>query len=192
MNENMNTDNAVDTVNENQEQEQVKTYTEDEVMRLLQSEADKRVSQALATQKKKYEQQLSLSKLDENKRSVAEKDMRIEELETKLREYTLLSNKNEVMKTLSARGLHTDFADLIEIGEDVAVAQQRIDKLDKLFKQAVAAEVKKRLAAGTPKVGTGISDSGEMTKEQFKKLTIAQRSELYTTNPELYKKLSGN
>ena len=38
--------------------------TEEEVLALIQSEADKRVNQALKTQQKKYEKQLSLSKLD--------------------------------------------------------------------------------------------------------------------------------
>ena len=35
--------------------EEVKTYTQEEVLKLLQSETDKRVNQALATQRKKQE-----------------------------------------------------------------------------------------------------------------------------------------
>lgn len=187
MEENTNTNTELQE-NEGQEQE-VKTYTQEEVNELLQREADRRVSSALAKQKSKYEKELSLSKLDEDARKAAEKEMRIQELENQLKEYTLLQNKNEVMKVLGARGLSTQFADLIEIGEDVNEAQKRIDTLDKLFKQEVAAEVKKRLAAGTPKVGTGVS-ADEMTPDQFKKLTLAQRSELYNNNPELYKRLN--
>ena len=61
--------------------EEVKTYTQEEVLKLLQSETDKRVNQALATQQKKYEKQLSLSKLDGDERAKAEKDNRIAELE---------------------------------------------------------------------------------------------------------------
>lgn len=184
----MNNNNSVELQQEGQ-QEEVKTYTQEEVNELLQREADRRVTSALSKQKAKYEKELSLSKLDEQARGVAEKDMRIQELENQLKEYTLLQNKNEVMKVLNARGLNTSFADLIEIGEDVKEAQARIDTLDKLFKEAVAAEVKKRLAAGTPKVGTGTS-AEEMTPEKFKKLTLAQRSELYQNNPELYKRLN--
>lgn len=188
-NENTNVSTELQDTNEGQEQE-VKTYTQEEVNELLQREADRRVSSALAKQKSKYEKELSLSKLDEDARKNAEKEMRIQELENQLKEYTLLQNKNEVMKVLGARGLSTQFAELIEIGEDMSEAQKRIETLDKLFKQEVAAEVKKRLAAGTPKVGTGTS-ADELTPDQFKKMTLAQRSELYTTNPELYKKLAG-
>ena len=186
--EDMNTTN-VELQNQEGQQEEVKTYTQEEVNELLQREADRRVSSALSKQKAKYEKELSLSKLDEQARGVAEKDMRIQELENQLKEYTLLQNKNEVMKVLNARGLNTAFADLIEIGEDVKEAQSRIDTLDKLFKEAVAAEVKKRLATGTPKVGTG-TITEEMTPEKFKKLTLAQRSELYQNNPVLYKRLN--
>ena len=60
MNNNNNNENGAEN---NQQQENTpKTYTE--VLALIQSEADKRVNQALKTQQKKYEKQLSLSKLD--------------------------------------------------------------------------------------------------------------------------------
>lgn len=168
--------------------EQVKTYTEEEVMKLLQSESDKRVSAALAKQKKDYEKKLSLSQLDEGERAKAEKDNRIAELEEKLKEFTVLQNKNEITKVLAARGLNPQFADLVEIGEDVEEAQKKIENLDKLFKSAVADEVKRRLAGNAPKNGTGAN--GEMTKEEFAKLSLAQQSKLYMENPELYRKLT--
>lgn len=174
--------------NETKEEKEVKTYTEQEVMALLQKESDRRVTQALNKQKKDYEKKISLSKLDEAARGEAEKDMRIQELEEKLKEYALLENKNEVVKVLSARGLSAEFADIVEVGEDLEQAQQRIDKLDKLIKAAVAAEVKARLAKGVP--ATGSAASSEPTKEEFRKMTLAQQAELYKTNPELYKKLT--
>lgn len=64
-NQNTNTTPETDATMEAQEQEAVKTYTQEEVLKLLQSEADKRVNQALAKQKKEYEKKLSLSSLDE-------------------------------------------------------------------------------------------------------------------------------
>lgn len=59
------------------QQPEAKTYTEEEVAKLLQSEADRRVNQALAKQKKEYEKQMSLSSLDADSREKAEKDIRI-------------------------------------------------------------------------------------------------------------------
>lgn len=167
-----------------------KTFTADEVAKLIQSESDKRVSQALEKQKKKFEQKLSLSQLDEEERTKAEKDMKIAELEEQLKEFTILQNKGEVVKTLSARGLDARFADLIEIGEDVEEAQKKIEALDKMFKDAVAKEVKTRLSNpnGSPK-DLGKS-AGELTKEDFRKMSISQQSQLYQENPDLYKELA--
>lgn len=167
----------------------VKTYTAEEVAKLIQAEADRRTNQALAKQQKKYEKQLSLSNLDEAERTKAEKDMRIQELEEQLKEYTVLQNKNEVIKVLTARKLNPAFAELIAIGDDLEEAQKKIESLDKLFKTAVQEEVKNRLAGGTPK--TGLSTGDEITVEQFKKMTLAQQSELYKNNPELFRKLAG-
>lgn len=65
MAEDINNNNNENGAENNQQQENTpKTYTEEEVLALIQSEADKRVNQALKTQQKKYEKLLSLSKLD--------------------------------------------------------------------------------------------------------------------------------
>ena len=76
--------------------EDIKTYTQEEVMALLQSEADKRVNQALAKERKKYEKQLSLSKLDGSEREKAEKDSRIAELEEQLAQFQIERNRSEL------------------------------------------------------------------------------------------------
>lgn len=181
------TETNTDTGTENtQEQEEIKTYTQEEVLALLQSETDKRVSQALKTQQKKYEKQLSLSKLDGDERAKAEKDNRIAELEEQLKEFTIEKNKSELKSVLSTRGLSAEFADIINIGDDIEVAQANIDKLDKLFKAAVTAEVEKRLAGKTTK-GNGGSNT-EITKETIAKMSLSQLNELERTQPEVFKK----
>lgn len=167
--------------------ETVKTYTQEEVLALLQSETDKRVTAALKTQQKKYEKQLSLSKLDGNEREKAEKDNRIAELEEQLAQFHIERNKSELKSVLSARGLSAEFADIISINDDIEASQANIDKLDKLFKAAVKAEVEKRLAGNTPK-GNG-TNTVEITKETAKKMSMAELSELATKQPELFNKL---
>lgn len=168
--------------------EETKTYTQEEVLALIQSETDKRVSQALKTQQKKYEKQLSLSKLDGDERAKAEKDNRIAELEEQLAAFHIERNKSELKSVLSSRGLSAEFADIVSISDDIEASQANIDKLDKLFKAAVKAEVEKRLAGNAPK-GNGSTNSAEMTREQAKKMTLAQRQALMESNPEQYKKL---
>lgn len=181
------TDTAEDT-QEEQEQEQ-KTYTKDEVMALLQSETDKRVSQALKTQQKKFDKQLSLTKLDGEERAKAEKDNRIAELEEQLAQFQIERNKSELKSVLSSRGLSAEFADIIAISDDIETSQANIDRLDKLFKTAVRAEVEKRLAGNTPKGNS--ATSAEITRETVKKMSIAELNQLAETQPELFKKLFG-
>ena len=167
--------------------EEVKTYTQEEVLALLQSETDKRVNQALKTQQKKFEKQLSLSKLDGNEREKAEKDNRIAELEEQLAQFHIERNRSELKSVLSSRGLSAEFADIISIGDDIEAAQANIDKLDKLFKAAVRLEVEKRLGGSTPRGNGGAAP--EITKETAMKMSMADLSKLEAENPELFKKL---
>lgn len=173
---------------QNEPQTETKTYTAEEVQQLLQSEADRRVQQALATQQKKFEKQLSLSKLDGAEREKAERDQRIAELEEQLREFTVEKNKSELKSVLSARGLSAEFADIVKISDNLEEAQANIEKLDKLFKDAVKNEVEKRLAGNTPK---GNNVSTKLTKETARKMTIAEMNELAEKDPALFKELFG-
>ena len=169
---------------------ETKTYTQEEVLALLQKESDKRVTEALKKQKMKYEKQISLSKLDGDEREKAEKDNKIAELEEKLLEFQTERNKSELKSVLSSRGLSAEFADIIAISDDIEASQANIDKLDKLFKAAVKAEVEKRLAGagGSPK-GNGSGQSAEITKDSIKKMSLTELNELMESNPELYDKL---
>ena len=175
MDENMNNNTSVNE-SENNQQEENKMYTQDEVMKLIQAEADRRTNQALAKQKKEYEKKLSLSSLDEQQRKDAEAQMKIEELQTQLAQFQIEKNRSELKSVLSSRGLSAEFADIINVSDDIEASQANIDKLDKLFKAAVKAEVEKRLAGNSPK-GNG-SSSAEITKESAKKMSLAELSAL--------------
>lgn len=167
----------------------VKTYTAEEVAKLIQSEADRRTNQALAKQKKEYEKKMSLSNLDEQQRKDAEQQMKIAELEEQLAAFQIEKNRSELKSVLSSRGLSAEFADIIAINDDIEASQSNIDKLDKLFKAAVKAEVEKRLAGNAPR-GNGSGAPAEITKETFKKMSLKELTKLMETNPELYDKLS--
>lgn len=187
MNENNINENNAELEQEGQQENETKTYTEEEVRELLQRETDRRVSSALKKQEKDYQKKMSLAQLDERERANAEKDMRIQELTEKLAAFEVEKNKSELKSVLAARGLSAQFADIVQITDDLEESQQRIDTLDKLFREAVAAEVKKRLATSSPVVGTG--DNNTITKDKFHSMDLSQRMKLYTTNPELYNKL---
>lgn len=165
----------------------VKTYTAEEVAKLIQSEADRRTNQALAKQKKEYEKKMSLSNLDEQQRKDAEQQMKIAELEEQLAAFQIEKNRSELKSVLSSRGLSAEFADIIAINDDIEASQSNIDKLDKLFKAAVKSEVEKRLAGNAPLRGGGAP--AEITKEMAKKLSMAELNKLAEEQPELFSKL---
>lgn len=185
------TNQAVETT-ATTEQETVKTYTQEEVLALIQSEADKRVTEALKKQAKKHEKELSLSKLDGNEREKAERENKIAELEEKLAQYEVEKNRSELKSVLSSRGLSAEFADIIVINDDLEESQSNIDKLDKLFKAAVKLEVEKRLAGSTPKGNANNGASAEYTKETAKKMSLAEMNELASKDPDKFNQLFGN
>ena len=180
--------NVVEEVETTETTEDVKTYTQEEVMALLQREADKRVNQALAKERKKHAKELSLSQLDGDARKQAEKDNRIAELEEMVAQMKIAENRSELKSVLSSRGLSAEFADIVAIGDDLEEAQAKIDKLDRLFKSAVKAEVEKRLAGHAPRGNNG-SASIEITKDTAKKMSMAELSKLEKENPELFNKI---
>ena len=187
MDENTN-NNVVDTEQESQETQEQKTYTQEEVLKLIQAESDRRTNQALAKERKKFEKQLSLSKLDGAEREKAEKDNRIAELEEQLAQFTIERNKSELKSVLSSRGLSAEFADIITITDDIEASQANIEKLDKLFKAAVRAEVERRLANNAPK-GNSNGANVEITKDSAKKMSLNELNELAAKDPELFRKL---
>lgn len=168
-------------------QEETKTFTQEEVLKLLQQEGDRRVSEALKKAQKKHDKELSLSRLDGDEREKAEKDNKIAELEEKLAQYEIEKNRSELKSVLASRGLSAEFADIIVINDDIEASQANIDKLDRLFKKAVQTEVEKRLAGNAPKGNA--STSTELTKDTAKKLSLAEMNRLAETNPEQFNKL---
>jgi len=188
-----------ENINTTEEQkEEAKTYSQEEVESLLQKEGDRRVTEALRKKEreiKALEQRLAnektLSQLDEESRAAKEKEIRIAELEAQLKDFQTAQTKNEVMKVLGARGLSAEFADMLNIGTDAEEAQQLIDAFDKLFKKEVAREVKTRLAesSNVPQIADAMS--GKMTREKFNSLSLAEQQAMYNADPELVRNLLG-
>lgn len=173
--------------NEGKEQDNT-VLTREEIQQMMESYADKRVAQALKTQQRKFEQKLSLSQLDGDEREKAEKDQKIKELEEQLAEFQIEKNRSELKSVLSSRGLSAEFADILAISDDIEAAQANIDKLDKLFKAAVKAEVEKRIGGDVPN-GNGGGSKAPMTKEEFLKLPMAEMQRLLDGNPTYYNNL---
>lgn len=168
-----------------------KTYTESEVQALLQREGDRRVTTALKKQQKEFETKQAeaekLRTMDENQRKEYEYAQKLQELEQREREFTVAQNKLEATKVLANRELPIEFVDYI-VAEDADTMMENINVFERAFKAAVADAVAKKIASPAPKGGS-VKQTG-MTKEEFKKLSVAQQSELFRTNPELYRQMT--
>lgn len=168
-----------------------KTYTESEVQALLQREGDRRVTNALKKQQKEFETKQAeaekLRAMDENQRKEYEYTQKLQELEQREREFTIAQNKLEATKVLANRELPIEFVDYI-VAEDADTMMENINIFERAFKAAVADAVAKKIASPAPKGGS-VKQTG-MTKEEFRKLSVAQQSELFRTNPELYRQMT--
>ena len=82
---------------------------------------------------------------------------------------------------------YSQFVDYI-VADEAETMLDNINAFDKLFKAAVNDAVSKKIAQPTPKAAS-VSQTG-LTKEQFKTMSIAQQTELFMTNRDLYMELS--
>ena len=168
-----------------------KTYTESEVQELLQKESDRRVSSALKKQQKEFEKKTAeadrLRDMDESQRKEYEFTQRLQELENKEREFAIAQNKLEATRVMANRELPIEFVDYI-VAEDAETMMENITTFERAFKAAVADAVAKKIASPAPK-SSSAKQSG-MTKEEFRKLSIAQQTEIFRTNPELYRQMT--
>lgn len=183
--------NNVATEQEQGQEQEVKTYTQDEVLKLIQSESDKRVSEALKTQQKKFEKELNKQKslvgLDEQARLKAEQEQRISDLQEELSKYKLANTKAEISKVLNNRGLDANLVDFVVTSEDTDECLEKIETLDKIFKSMLKKEIDSRLKSNSPKNSIGLDSN--ITKEQFQKMSLAEQSALAKNNKTLYDEL---
>lgn len=169
-----------------------KTYTQEELDAIVQSESDRRVSQALDKYKKKTESQIreaeKLASMDANQKFQYQLQQKEAELNEKAKNLTLAENKIACTSILAEKNLPIKLADLV-LDVEAENMNSKISILEQCFKEAVKAEVNKRLTSTTPKNGVSNTD-GSISKERFKKMSIRERQELYNSNRELYDALN--
>ena len=168
-----NTNNNVGAV-ENTETN-VKTYTQEEVDAIVQSESDRRVTQALDKYKKKAESQIreaeKLASMDANQKFQYQLQQKEEELNEKAKNLTLAENKIACASILADKNLPIKLADLV-LDIDAENMNSKISILEDAFKSGVS------------------NTSDSISKDRFKKMNIRERQELYNTDRELYDALS--
>lgn len=172
-------------------QEENKTYTEAEVMELLQKETDRRVTEAIKKQERKTNAKIAeaqkLASMNEAEKYEYQLRQREEAIAAKERELAMLENKNEASKILNEKGISLALVDFV-VAEDAETMKANIDLLDRAFKASVKAEVEKRLGSAAPKKNPAIDK--QLTKADFAKLSYADMMALKQNDPTLFAELS--
>ena len=152
-----------------------------------QAELDKILNKKFAQWQKKTEEAKAeaerKAKLTEAEKLAEER----KEFEAMRKQFEYEKRVNSTSKVLASNNLPVEFADFL-IGDTDEATTQRVDLFKSAFNEAVEKLVNERLKGSVPKVGT--STKKEITKEQFKKMDLAQRQKLSMENKELYDKLS--
>ena len=175
-----------------------KTYTQAELDKMLQSETDKRVTEALKTAQEKWSKEYAeklenekkeaerLAKLSAAEREKDKFDKERKAFEAERAQFERDRLEMQVAKELTNVGLDASFASVL-MGADADASMENIKTFKASFDKAVEAAVKARLAGRTPDSGSG----GELAVNPFSKegYNLTKQAELYRTNRELYNEL---
>lgn len=167
------------------------TYTQEEVEKLLQSEADKRVTAALKKQKeslmkeieKQREEDKRLAKLSAEERAKEELEIERKKLAEQKASFERDKLELQVIKELSNEGLDASFSSFL-MGKDADESFDNIKNFKKVFESAVEMAVKKELGGKPPRVG----GKEKLEKDPFSKenFNLTEIGRLIKEDPATY------
>lgn len=165
---------------EEQKPKEARTYTDEEV--------DAIIERKLARWKKQREQEVAeaakLAEMNATQKLEYERDQANKKLAEYERRDAVRQMTDESRKQLREAGVDvSDDVVSMLVGEDAEATKAAVDGFAAAFKDAVEAEVKRRLAGGTPRSGV---DTSGMTAEQI--LAIKDPMERQRTIKENLKK----
>lgn len=173
-----------------QENEQVQeTFTRSQ----LDSEISKAVASALKRADKAKEKAIAeaqrvaqLSEEDRQKEYIHNLETEKAELEKK---FKVMENTKVCLEECSKRGIPAELNDFI-VCEDADDMIDRLNIFEKTLKKLVNEEVKKRLPSNMVETGNS-TDNSKLTKESFRKLSIAEQTKIFNEDKDLYMSLIG-
>lgn len=164
----------------------------EEGAKLLQPRLDSHFSKGLQTWKDNH-----LAKIIDNevlkRGEETPETKRIKELEQRVaqaeQERTQERLKNIATTTLSEKNLPIELVGLL-VGTDEDTTNKNIDLVANVFDKAIKTSVEERFKSNGRQVGNNSQEQKTITKEEFDKMTYAQKVELYQNEPETFNKLT--
>ena len=156
-----------------------KTFTQEELDKILNkkfAQWQKKTEEAKAEAERK-------AKLTEAEKLAEER----KEFERMKMQFEYEQRVNSTSKVLASNNLPIEFADFL-IAETDEATTQRVDLFKNAFNQAIEKTINERLRGKTPKVPTQTSKG--ITKEEWNRMNLVQRQQIFSSNRELYNELN--
>jgi vacuolar-type H+-ATPase subunit I/STV1 len=174
---------------------EVKTYTEDEVKKLVQSEADRMFTQGSKKLREKWEQEQQekikqaeeLAKLSEKERAAKELEIQRTEFEQEKSKFQRERLTLQTEKDLISKDMPAEFAPFV-VADTAEQTLININTLQASWQAAIEKAIDDKVKGRTP-AGNQAPTTGAVTKEQFEKMNYLERLELKQKNLKLYESL---
>lgn len=176
--------------------------TKEELDKMLQSEADRRVTSAIQKAQVKWEQEYSqkiqaakseaekLAKMSEEEKYKAELEKKEKDIAERERRVYLSELKSETVGQLAELNIPTKFTDFL-LRDTAEETKANINTFSELWQSEMKAQIEKqvedKLKGSTPKRGNG--NTAAMSKEEFSKLPMSERLTLKQSNPDLFNQI---
>lgn len=162
-----------------------KKYTDADVDAII----DKKFAKWKAEQEKAESEAKKLAKMNAEDKQKYQLDKREQDLADREAEITRRELTAEAKTILSERGLPIELVDVVNLADADSV-RDSIDAIQKTWEAAVLKGVADKTKGSAPMKKAPV-ESGEITKEQFNRMGVRSRNELFERDPELYRKLRG-
>ena len=133
-----------------------------------------------------YEERIKNANLTAEEKHKKEIDKIQKDLDAKNAELTKIKTDEIKRTTLSKYKMPDKFLDRIS-----GVTEEEIEAYVKGFAETMGEYVKSLGASGVPVAMNGGSEGKKYTKDDFSKMTLSERTELFNTNKKLYDELKG-
>ncbi|HFI0700764.1 TPA: DUF4355 domain-containing protein [Streptococcus suis] len=170
-----------------------KTYTQAEVTEMIQQNVNRAVAKAHKDAEEQFQNKQDeakkLAKMNAEDKQNYLLDKREQDLADREAEITRRELTAEAKTILSERGLPIELVDVVNLADADSV-RDSIDSIQKTWEAAVLKGVADKTKGSAP-MKKAPAQSGEITKEQFNRMGVRSRNELFERDPELYRKLRG-
>jgi len=151
------TDIKQDEQQEQQKQENIKTYTQEDITKLQQQfETDKQLA---------IEEALKKAKMSADEKAKYEQETKLKEIEQREKDIALRELKADTAKILSEKNIPLNMLDFL-VSEDLEKTKTNIDKFVSEYNKAVQVQVEQRLKGKAPIISN--THSSQSIAEQFR------------------------